>query len=238
MKYLRITGLIITGIILLILSYYTIVTVSARNYTRDIIKNTVITKEYPITINDFKKRQIDILLAVQDPGFYSHHGIDLSTPGAGLTTLTQAVVKKIYFKRFKPGIAKIKQSLFAYFALDPIISKEDQFTLFVNLMYFGKINNKTVVGFADASLLFYGKSFENLTEDEYISLVAVIVSPNTFNPYYHPEWNRERVERIKLLVNNKYKPKGLMDQYYGKLSKDIIKSGIPPFSYFKSMYED
>lgn len=238
MRYIRITGWLFVALIFLMVSYYTVVIINARIYTREIIGKEVVTSEYPITINDFTKRQIDILLAVQDPGFYSHHGIDLSTPGAGITTLTQAVVKKLYFKRFKPGIAKIKQTLFAYFALDPIISKEDQLTLFVNLMYFGKIDKEIAIGFADASRLFYGKPFNNLTEDEYISLVAVIISPNTFNPYYHPEWNKERSERIKLLITNKYTPKGLMDLYYGKLSSDIIKAGLPPFSYFESYYKD
>ena len=39
--------------------------------------------------------QKDALLRVEDPSFYEHHGVDLHTPGQGLTTITQALVKWI-----------------------------------------------------------------------------------------------------------------------------------------------
>lgn len=62
-------------------------------------------------MTDLDRRQLSILLAMEDPGFYTHKGVDLKTPGAGLTTITQVLVKKLYFKEFKPGLRKIKQIL-------------------------------------------------------------------------------------------------------------------------------
>ena len=78
-------------------------------------------RKFEIDSHDLSKRQKEILLKVQDPGFYDHSGIDLWTPGAGLTTITQAIVKKLYFNDFKSGIAKIKQSLIARFAVNGLI---------------------------------------------------------------------------------------------------------------------
>jgi membrane carboxypeptidase/penicillin-binding protein len=188
--------------------------------------------KFEISRHELSDRQIEILIKVQDPGFYDHCGIDLSTPGAGLTTITQAIVKKLYFNNFKPGIAKIKQSLIAKFVVDDLISKDDQITLFLNTMYFGKVDSKPVVGIESAANAYYHKPARSLTEDQYISLIAMLVMPGTFHIINHPEWNKERSNRIKALVAGKYKPKGLMDQFYGELPPEVINSGLPPASYF------
>ncbi|KPU27133.1 hypothetical protein TR13x_06760 [Caloranaerobacter sp. TR13] len=158
---------------------------------------------------------MDILLKVEDPNFYNHKGIDFKTPGAGITTITQGLVKKFYFENFRPGIAKIKQTLIARFALNPLVSKDDQLKLFINYVYLGKLDGNPIYGFANASERYFGKPFSQLSEEEYISLVAMIIAPNKFNVIKNPEANSNRVERIKLLIRGEYVPKGLMDLYYG-----------------------
>ena len=105
-------------------------------------------------------------------------------------------------------------------------------------MCFGNINGKPIVEFAKAARSYYHKAFTLLSEDEYISLVAMIVAPQTFNLLHHPEWNEERVRRIKKVISGEYKPKGFMDQYYGKLPPEVIESDLPPFSYFEKQYEN
>ncbi|MHA1549133.1 MAG: hypothetical protein ACTSYE_09385 [Alphaproteobacteria bacterium] len=47
-----------------------------------------------------------ILLAVEDPAFDHHNGLDFSQPGQGMTTITQAITKFLYFDPFKPGLAR------------------------------------------------------------------------------------------------------------------------------------
>ena len=94
------------------------------------------------------------------------------------------------------------------------------------------------VGFGKATQLYYGKPFQSITEDEYISLVAMIIAPKTFHIKNHPDWNAERVTRIKKLIAGEYKPKGLMDMYYGALPPEVIKSGLQTFSYFKKFHSD
>lgn len=99
-------------------------------------------------------------------------------------------------------------------------------------MYFGNVNGKPIVGLESAATAYYQQPVKGLTEDQYISLIAMLVMPGTFHIIDHPEWNMDRSKRIKALVNGTYKPKGLMDQFYGELPQEVINAGLPPASYF------
>lgn len=198
-----------------IITYYTVVVMIARSETPEIINSLYGTGKISLSFSDLTERQLEILLKVEDPEFYNHGGVDLCTPGAGLTTITQGLVKKLYFENFTPGIAKIKQTLIAYFALDPLVNKNKQLEIFLNKVYLGTIDDKPIYGFKEAAAAYYNKDFNELTESEYISLVAMIIAPNRFNIISSPQANQNRSERIKLLVNGEYYPKGLMDLYYG-----------------------
>jgi hypothetical protein len=174
-KFLKYTGIFLLIIFFGISAYYVNSIQEARKYTREIISSDLakaqwrhpngIIKRFEIFSHDLSKRQKEILIKVQDPGFYGHNGIDLSTPGAGLTTITQAIVKKLYFDGFKP-------------------------------------------------------------------LIAMLVMPKTFHLIEHPDWNMDRTNRIKALIAGEYKPKCLMDQFYGKLPQEVVDAGLPPASYF------
>jgi membrane peptidoglycan carboxypeptidase len=234
-------GFLFSLVILLVflLSYLTTAVLRSRDYTRDVVLSALRRRTYDLRIEDMTQKQIDILLAVEDPAFFRHKGVDFRTPGAGITTITQALVKKLYFKRFRPGIRnKILQTLFARFALHPNVSKEDQLRLFINIVYLGRSEKGSVYGFEEAARAYFKKPFQELTEEEYIALVAMIIAPGTFHVQNHPEWNAERVRRIQALLSGKYKPRGLMDLYYGKLPKEVIQKGLPPFSYFSKYYKD
>jgi len=193
---------------------------------------------FEILKSELPPSHIKVLLKVQDPGFYSHHGIDLSTPGAGLTTITQAIVKKLYFNKFKSGFRKFKQSVIAKFVVDKMITKEEQITIFINSMYYGRINNSPQIGLQAAAKGYFNKDAKSLSKDEFVSIIATIVAPNTFNPIDHPEWNKIRSDRIQRLDSGEYVPKGLMDQFYGILPQEIVDAGLPLCSYFPSLYKD
>ena len=249
LKRAAIIVLVVLGVIVAVMAVYGFRQVrSAEAYTHSVIVNDLRAARwrrpngapipFQITHRDLSPRQIEILVAVQDPGFYRHAGIDLSTPGAGLTTITQAIVKQLYFSHFKSGIAKIKQSLIAVFVVDNLIAKEDQLTLFINAMFFGNVDGRPVVGLAAAAEAYYEKAVTELDEGQYISLVAMLVMPGTFHLRDHPQWNRDRCDRIKALIDGRYRPKGLMDQFYGELPQEVIDAGLPAFSYFGEWYAD
>jgi membrane carboxypeptidase/penicillin-binding protein len=203
-------GLLAT--ILAIVGYYTIVVVDARAKTSGIADSYYSSGSVKIKARDLSSRQLEILLKVEDPAFYTHHGVDFTTPGAGWTTITQALAKRFYFDDFQQGLMKVKQTLCAWLALDPLVSKERQLDLFINIMYFG---NDTY-GLSDAARYYYGKAPGDLTDDEFISLIGSIVSPDELNAEDHPKENSERVGRIKKMLDGSYAPTGLFDIMYEK----------------------
>jgi len=220
-------GIIFILVIVSIVVYSAGVIYQASVYTEEVILSDYKNKKwrifkgekYPISLKkkDLTRNQIDWLLIIQDPGFYEHSGIDLFTPGAGMTTITQSIVKKLYFKEFKPGLRKFKQSLIARFIVHYALEKHEQLEIFVNSVYMGSHEGKNIYGFSMASKFYYGKSFKQLSDDEYLSLVAMLIGPNQFNVLGAPDKNRERLSRIKAVIDEEYKPTELTDVYYNRM---------------------
>lgn len=168
----------------------------------------------PLDPADLPAGRVADLLAVEDPGFHDHHGIDVSTPGAGWTTITQGLAKDLYFDAFRPGpLAKLEQSL-AALALDARISKERQLALFLGSAYMGETGEGAVNGFAPAARAWFGKDARELDRREFLSLVAMAIGPNEYGIADHPGRNAERVARIERLLAGECRPAGWRDVTY------------------------
>jgi len=189
----------------------------AESRTKQIIATTL-SKPQSIRIADLSPEQKDILLKVEDPAFYDHNGVDLSSPGQGMTTITQALVKFLYFDPFKPGFAKIEQSLIARLVLNRHLTKDQQLTIFVNQAYFGEHASKKIRGFENASRVHFGKPFSQLGTDEYIGLVGMLIGPNKLRPDKYQDAYRERVARIEMLLAGGCQPTGVLDAWYKECS--------------------
>ncbi len=162
-----------------------------------------------LTAADLTPEQRAILLAIEDPGFEEHKGIDLFTPGAGLTTLTQALTKRVFFENFKPGFAKIEQTLIARYVVHPNVSKDDQITAFLNTAYFGRCLDKQIIGYEAAADCYLFKSFDQLTDRDFINLTARLIAPNKYNR--DDNALIERILRIEKLLVGRCEPEGLRD---------------------------
>ncbi len=169
-----------------------------------------------LKLADLPAQRLNMLLAVEDPAFMRHHGVDLTTPGAGMTTITQGLVKILYFPEgFDPGIDKIRQTLIAQYALSALVSKEDQLALFLNAAYLGNKDGKPVHGYAQGARSYFGKEFAALSDTEFISLVAMLIGPNYFKP--GTPAHDERVKLVQAYLAGRYQPDGLLDvEYKGK----------------------
>jgi membrane carboxypeptidase/penicillin-binding protein len=155
----------------------------------------------------------ETLLRVEDPAFERHHGVDLRTPGAGATTITQSLVKGLFFERFRPGIRKLEQTAIA-FAVDRRISKDRQLALFIRSAYLGEHEGHSINGFPKAAIAYFGKELAALHEDEWLALIAMGVAPNGLHVRHRPYANRERVARIRKLLAGQCKPSSVMDVMY------------------------
>lgn len=184
---------------------------------------------HPVTtVDQIGAKRVAMLLKVEDPGFFHHHGVDFSTPGQGVTTLTQGLVKRLYFPGgFHPGFAKIEQSLIARFVLDPATSKRQQLDMALSLASFGTQQGREVIGFADAARTFYGKDLTALNDRQFLSLVAMLMAPNALDPVRHAGDNDERVRRIVALLAGRCRPRGVTDVRYPDCATVDMKARWP-----------
>jgi membrane peptidoglycan carboxypeptidase len=202
---------IAAALLVSLLLYEGVVVANARQRTPDIIAGLA---DKPIRLSDLPDYRLAILERVEDPGFRRHHGVDGATPGAGKTTITQSLVKRLYFDHFRPGFSKIEQTLIARFVLDPALSKDEQLRAFLNVSELGTAQGRTVIGFDDAAQTWLGKPLSALNDDEWLSLVAMLPAPNVLDPQRHAAENIERVGRIKRYLAGACQPIDGDDVWY------------------------
>jgi membrane peptidoglycan carboxypeptidase len=225
-------SLIVASTIIMIVcsvGYYLNEIQNARRDTEKLVSITMEKHGNKINLSNLSSEREKMLLAIEDPTFRQHHGVDLHSYGAGMTTITQGLVKLIYFPEgFKQGKAKIRQTLIAQYAFDEIISKDKQLSLFLNISYFGNEKGRAIHGFEDAAQTYFSKKFINITDDEFLMLVAMFINPNKLKPY--TDKNQERVNRIKKYLSGEYYPVGVLDfDYNGKKKGSFAEEGIMMF---------
>lgn len=154
------------------------------------------------SLGDARLRQ---LLQVQDPNFEAHSGVDMVTPGTGVTTITQSAAKRLGFDAFKPGIGKIRQTGYAL-GLESELTKEQILALWLDTLSMGKGPNGWMSGFHRASEEIYGKAPADLQETEFLSLVAVLIAPGKYRLGADDPALAKRVARIARLVSGSCRP--------------------------------
>jgi monofunctional glycosyltransferase len=147
--------------------------------------------------------RVETLLAVQDPSFWTHGGVDWSAPLA--TTVTQSIVKRLYFENFQKGFSKIRQTLIAQFAVGPLTSKNAQLAAFID-----------VNGLEPAAQKWFGKALAELNDDEFLSLVATNNDPEDYAP--GTPANAERVRRIEKYLAGLCERQGFADVWLERCS--------------------
>jgi membrane carboxypeptidase/penicillin-binding protein len=175
--------------------YAGIIVLRARAHTPEIVRATMAAHRIELAPEDLTPDQLHALLIVQDPHFFSHRGWDFA--GGTMTTVTQSLAKGFYFEGYRRGVlAKVEQSLLARFALDPLVSKRDQLTLFINTVYLGTVDGRPVEGLAEGARVFFKKPFRDLTFNEYLALL-VFDAPNRLNPHADPAASADHVRELK-----------------------------------------
>lgn len=158
--------------------------------------------------------RLTMLLRVEDPTFWTNDGIDMKSKGAGMTTLSQGLGKRLFFRRFSPGFAKlgkVELMVLTRFALVPKVAKRDILHAALATAYLGNEGSKPVIGFADGARRYYGKELGALSDHEFLGLVATLLAPKNLNPKDHPLENAERVSRIERLLSNACSPLDVND---------------------------
>lgn len=146
----------------------------------------------------------DAVIAVEDHRFYNHKGIDIIAIGRALlndirarelieggSTITQQLAKNMYFTQDKTLTRKIAEVFMAK-KIECNYNKEEILELYVNYIYYGS-------GYYDiksASLGYFDKEPQDLTEGESIMLAGIPNAPSVYNPKVSPRLARERQKQV------------------------------------------
>lgn len=146
----------------------------------------------------------DAVIAVEDHRYYDHKGIDIIAIGRALlndirarelieggSTITQQLAKNMYFTQDKTLTRKIAEVFMAK-KIENNYNKEEILELYVNYIYYGS-------GYYDiksASLGYFDKEPQDLTEGESIMLAGIPNAPSVYNPKVSPRLARERQKQV------------------------------------------
>ena len=157
-----------------------------------------------ISIDKLPKIYLDAVVAIEDHRFYNHPGIDIIAIGRaaindikamklveGGSTITQQLSKNIYFTQEKSFIRKIAE-VFMAFNIEKNYSKDEILELYVNTSYFGD----GYTGVREASLGYFGKEPQNLSDSEAVMLAGIPNSPSNYSPTKNPELARKRQKQV------------------------------------------
>lgn len=166
-----------------------------------------------ISTDKLPKIYLDAVVAVEDHRFYEHPGIDMISIGRaaindikamklveGGSTITQQLSKNIYFTQEKSFIRKIAE-VFMAFNIEENYSKDEILELYVNTSYFGD----GYTGVKEASLGYFEKEPQNLSDSEAVMLAGIPNSPSNYSPTKNPELARKRQKQVlDKMVKYKY----------------------------------
>lgn len=154
----------------------------------------------PIPLAQMPIHLKNAFIAAEDWNFFSHPGISLKgivrsllknlshrKMVQGASTITQQLVKLLFFDSQKTFKRKIKEQVYALLA-ERQFSKEQILETYLNHVYFGA----GIYGVEAASQRFWGKHAAQLSLDESATLAAIIRCPSQYYPATHPEAAQRR----------------------------------------------
>ncbi|MGB5540599.1 MAG: penicillin-binding protein 1B, partial [Gammaproteobacteria bacterium] len=146
----------------------------------------------------------DALIAIEDRGFYQHHGIaplaivralwaNIRAGGVvqGGSTLTQPLVKNFFLTSERSLVRKVNEAIMALL-LEFNYSKDEILEAYLNEVYLAQDGSRSINGFGLASYFYFDRPLVELSVDQYALLVGLVKGPSYYNPWKHPERARAR----------------------------------------------
>lgn len=159
------------------------------------------------------------LIAVEDQGFYRHHGISLrgilrasvanlraGRIVQGASTITQQLVRNFFLTLDVTWSRKIREMLMAIL-LELHASKDQILEAYLNEIFLGQDGNRAVHGMGLASLYYFNKPLAELQTQEIAMLVGIVKGAS----YYNPRRSPERVKQRRDVVLKVFLDQGLID---------------------------
>lgn len=142
------------------------------------------------------------LLGTEDFRFLEHKGVDpIAIARAivvdliamkfiqGGSTLTQQLMKNLFLTNDRKLSRKLKEVVYAVY-IEHVMDKEQILTLYLNEMFWGVFQGVYIKGFYAASLVYFDKKPQELSDFEATILISLLKGPGFYNPL-------KKIERIQ-----------------------------------------
>jgi len=152
-----------------------------------------------LKLDDVPISLTDALIAIEDRGYYKHHGVaplailrafwaNVRARGVvqGGSTLTQQLVKNFFLSSERTLTRKINEAIMALL-LEWHYEKDEILEAYLNEVYLGQDGNRAIHGFGLASHFYFEKPLAELNVEQYALLVGLVKGPSYYNPRRHPE---------------------------------------------------
>lgn len=176
-------------------------------------------KREPVTLDQLPAHLIQAFLAAEDWDFFRHSGISFKgilrsslvnlyhgRKVQGASTITQQLVKLLFFDSKKTFERKIKEQLYALL-VERQYSKEQILELYLNHVYFGC----GIYGVQAACQRFWGKSVKDISIAQAALLAGIVRSPGNYCPLLYPE---SAQKRRNVVLRSMYKIKSINNDEY------------------------
>ena len=210
-------------------------------------------KRRAVRYDDLPPNLVNAILSAEDKRFFEHPGFDFirifgaawadlrhSSHLQGASTITMQVARTFFLTTDRNWRRKISEAMLS-FELEQRFSKQKIFEMYANEVYLGNRGSFGVRGFAQASVVYFGKDLRQLSLGECAFLAGIIRAPNYYSSAdRHPERGLQSRDRVlPQMVENRYI--GLSDEQDAKREPlKIIRTSATSSEapYFVDMVKD
>lgn len=161
-------------------------------------------RRIPVPFQDIPKPLIQAVLATEDQRYFQHSGVDAQGLARALmqliltgkkvqggSTITMQVARGFYLSPEKTYLRKIREILLAI-KIEHKLSKERILELYLNKVFLGN----RAYGVAAAAEIYYGKSLNELSIDQYAMIAGIPKAPSQLNPLANPDAAKKRRNHV------------------------------------------
>ncbi len=201
-------------------------------------------KRTVVPLVDISPQMINATLAVEDPNFYQHPGVDpvgvarafyyifrkeATRPGG--SSLLQQLVKLTYLSSEKTIERKIKEAVLSL-EINRRYTKDDILEIYLNHIFYGNL----AYGVEAASQTYFGKHASDLNLAEASLLAGIPQYPGQYDPYTHWEATRNRqADVLRLMVEHGFitpqEATRAWKAYDGKSPQEVLHHARADFLY-------
>ncbi len=190
----------------------------------------------PIPLSEIPVSVRHAVMAIEDVTFLEHSGVsfrsilralfkDIRTLrfAEGGSTITQQLMKNLFFSKEKALIRKLKEALYAL-TTEIFYSKEDILEAYLNEVYLGQWSGHEIHGVSEGAFFYFSRPVSEITLAQSATLAAIVQVPNALDPTRHPE---KAIKRRNLVLKKMFEAGLILEGEYTLASSEPMGvSGI------------